>query len=116
MIPVKEVMTKNVTSFREDTPLDEIALTLTRIGLEVEAIVVRQAATQVDEDDRLGPRVGPASLPVDSAGDQAVRAAGQGSDGSGAGERPLEGLLGAADGNVMGAAGPRLGGYGAGGR
>jgi CBS domain-containing protein len=28
MIPVKEVMTKNVTSFREDTPLDEIALTL----------------------------------------------------------------------------------------
>jgi CBS domain-containing protein len=28
MIPVKEVMTKNVISFREDTPLDEIALTL----------------------------------------------------------------------------------------
>jgi CBS domain-containing protein len=28
VIPVKEVMTKNVTSFREDTPLDEIALTL----------------------------------------------------------------------------------------
>jgi CBS domain-containing protein len=28
VIPVKEVMTKNVISFREDTPLDEIALTL----------------------------------------------------------------------------------------
>ena len=28
MIPVKEVMTRNVISFREDTPLDEIALTL----------------------------------------------------------------------------------------
>jgi CBS domain-containing protein len=28
MIPVKEVMTQNVISFREDTPLDEIALTL----------------------------------------------------------------------------------------
>ena len=29
MIPVKEVMTTNVTSFREDTPVEEIALTLT---------------------------------------------------------------------------------------
>src|ERR1035437_3269036 len=29
MIPVKEVMTTNVVSFREDTPVDEIALTLT---------------------------------------------------------------------------------------
>jgi CBS domain-containing protein len=28
MIPVKDVMTRNVISFREDTPLDEIALTL----------------------------------------------------------------------------------------
>jgi CBS domain-containing protein len=28
MIPVKEVMTRNVISFREDTPLDEIASTL----------------------------------------------------------------------------------------
>ena len=30
MIPVKEVMTTNVTSFREETPVEEIALTLTR--------------------------------------------------------------------------------------
>jgi CBS domain-containing protein len=29
MIPVKEVMTTNVVTFREDTPVDEIALTLT---------------------------------------------------------------------------------------
>jgi CBS domain-containing protein len=29
MIPVKEVMTTNVISFREDTPVEEIALTLT---------------------------------------------------------------------------------------
>jgi CBS domain-containing protein len=29
MIPVKEVMTTNVVSFREDTPVEEIALTLT---------------------------------------------------------------------------------------
>src|SRR3984893_16893098 len=28
MIPVKEVMTRNVTTFREDTPVDEIAQTL----------------------------------------------------------------------------------------
>lgn len=28
MIPVKEVMTRNVITFREDTPLDEIATTL----------------------------------------------------------------------------------------
>ena len=28
MIPVKEVMTRNVITFREDTPLDEIAATL----------------------------------------------------------------------------------------
>jgi CBS domain-containing protein len=28
MIPVKEVMTTNVITFREDTPVDEIALTL----------------------------------------------------------------------------------------
>src|SRR5438445_12273473 len=28
MIPVKEVMTRNVISFREDTPVDEIASTL----------------------------------------------------------------------------------------
>jgi CBS domain-containing protein len=29
MIPVKEVMTRNVITFREDTPVDEIAQTLT---------------------------------------------------------------------------------------
>jgi CBS domain-containing protein len=29
MIPVKEVMTTNVITFREDTPVEEIALTLT---------------------------------------------------------------------------------------
>lgn len=29
MIPVKDVMTTNVVSFREDTPVEEIALTLT---------------------------------------------------------------------------------------
>ena len=29
MIPVKEVMTTNVVTFREDTPVEEIALTLT---------------------------------------------------------------------------------------
>src|ERR1700687_6180399 len=28
MIPVKEVMTRNVVSFREDTPVDEVAKTL----------------------------------------------------------------------------------------
>jgi CBS domain-containing protein len=28
MIPVKEVMTRNVVTFREDTPLDEVAATL----------------------------------------------------------------------------------------
>jgi len=28
MIPVKEVMTRNVITFREDTPLDEVAATL----------------------------------------------------------------------------------------
>ncbi len=28
MIPVKEVMTRNVISFREDTPIDEVATTL----------------------------------------------------------------------------------------
>ena len=28
MIPVKEVMTRNVITFREDTPVDEIATTL----------------------------------------------------------------------------------------
>ncbi|HXB04014.1 MAG TPA: CBS domain-containing protein [Candidatus Angelobacter sp.] len=28
MIPVKEVMTRNVITFHEDTPLDEIATTL----------------------------------------------------------------------------------------
>src|SRR5438046_5420948 len=28
MIPVKEVMTRNVITFREDTPIDEIASTL----------------------------------------------------------------------------------------
>jgi acetoin utilization protein AcuB len=29
VIPVKEVMTRNVITFREDTPVDEIATTLT---------------------------------------------------------------------------------------
>jgi CBS domain-containing protein len=29
MIPVKEVMTRNVVAFREDTPVEEIAVTLT---------------------------------------------------------------------------------------
>src|SRR5437763_14332862 len=29
MIPVKEVMTRNVITFREDTPVEEIASTLT---------------------------------------------------------------------------------------
>ena len=29
MIPVKDVMTTNVVTFREDTPVEEIALTLT---------------------------------------------------------------------------------------
>jgi len=28
MIPVKDVMTRNVVTFREDTPVDEIASTL----------------------------------------------------------------------------------------
>ena len=28
MIPVKEVMTRNVVTFREDTPVDEVAATL----------------------------------------------------------------------------------------
>src|SRR3989442_10732072 len=28
MIPVKEVMTRNVITFREDTPIDEVATTL----------------------------------------------------------------------------------------
>src|SRR5436190_8422046 len=38
--------------------------------------------------------VGPAAVPADSAGDQGVRAAVQGSDGGGARERALEDLLG----------------------
>jgi hypothetical protein len=48
-------------------------------------------------------RGGPATVPADRAGDQAVRAAVRGADGGGAGQRAAEDLLGVDDGNVAGA-------------
>ena len=62
MIPVKDVMTTNVTSFREETPVEEIALTLTSKRITGGPVVSAdgQVVVRVQDD---GPGVTPEDEP-----------------------------------------------------